>query len=117
MHRDLKADNVTVPSHDLASLAADTLVAQIIDFGMGRLLIENDHDAAEIQQHELDSYENSLTVEHQFDGMDMDTPEAEEPLYRRCTPSESSPLCVQFLNLLAIVHLDSMFRPGTLLLR
>jgi hypothetical protein len=95
VHRDLKADNITVPSHDLGSLTASTVFAQVIDFGMGRcLLIENDNDPAEIQQHELDSYMNSLAVENQFDGMDMDTPEAEEPLYRRCTPSESSPLCV-----------------------
>lgn len=104
VHRDLKADNITVPSHDLSSLSASNVVAQVIDFGMGRCLLleENDNDPAEIHQHELDSYENSLAVETQFDGMDMDTPEAEEPLYRRCTPSESSPLCVFFFELLAI---------------
>ncbi len=93
MHRDLKADNVTVSSHDLSSLSVDTTVAQIIDFGMGRLLIQLDPDPEEIQQHELDSLENDVSAALDYD--DPETPEADpSPLFRRCTPSESHSLCV-----------------------
>jgi serine/threonine protein kinase len=90
VHRDLKADNITVSSHDISSLTADTIVAQVIDFGMGRLLIEKDDDPEEIHQHE---YEKSLldSCVGDFDYEDSDTPfiDLHAPLFRRCTPSES----------------------------
>jgi serine/threonine protein kinase len=100
VHRDIKSDNIAVSSHVLGvgGLTADNVVAQIIDFGMGRVLIEEEHDPdpEEIQQHEQESLEYKRTS-----GLDDCEPEpespvglADEPLYRRCTSSESSPMCV-----------------------
>lgn len=94
VHRDLKTDNITVSTHDIGSLTAETVVAQIIDFGMGRLLIEKDLDPEEIRLHDLETLlENDWTTV--FDQDDPESPKiADEPLFRRCTPSESSALCV-----------------------
>ena len=94
LHRDLKADNITESSHDLVSLTAATVVAQIIDFGMGRLLIEKDHDPDEIQLHDLESQlENDWMSKVDQDDHDS-LSVVDEPLFRRCTPSESSAMCV-----------------------
>ena len=101
VHRDLKADNVTVTSHDVSSLSVDNTVAQVIDFGMGRVLIQEDSDPEEIQQHELDALESDVSAALDYD--DSATPEADpSPLFRRCTPSESHSLCALKCVLLAL---------------
>jgi serine/threonine protein kinase len=99
VHRDLKTDNITVSSHDLAALSVHNVVSQVIDFGMGRLLIEKEQDPnpEEIHQHEQDTLENALLEGFDDAGPDNETPEADAPappLFRSCTASESSAMCV-----------------------
>ncbi len=101
-------------SHDLGvgGLSVDDVVAQIIDFGMGRLLIEEqkDPDPEEIQQHEKESCENELlaSLDDGFDEPEPDSPaaEASQPLFRRCTASESSAMCV--FNAVPLLHLHAV---------
>lgn len=118
VHRDLKTDNIAVSSHDLGvgGLSVDNVVAQIIDFGMGRLLIEEqkDPDPEEIQQHEKESCENELLASLDFDEPEPDSPtaEASQPLFRRCTASESSAMCV-FNPVPLYLHAVSVLCAGT----
>ena len=93
----------------MGTITAGNVVAQIIDLGMGRLLIENDPDPAEIQRHDMESVLESEWMAA-FDQDDPDSPMSDhEPLYRRCTPSESSALCVFSLAPLSYVHLVLCF--------
>ena len=117
VHRDLKTDNITVSSHDLATLSVHNVVSQVIDFGMGRLLIEKEQDPnpEEIHQHEQDTLENALFEGFDDAGFENETPEADAapPLFRRCTASESSAMYVPASPSLNALLFYSMCPTGT----
>ncbi len=121
VHRDIKTDNIAVSSHNLGAggLTVDNVVAKIIDFGMGRLLIQEqkDPDPEEIQQHDKESCENEVLSGLDFDDPEPDSPTAAAslPLFRRCTASESSAMCVSCRPaVLMRVLFVSVLRAGTL---